>query len=855
MANADSALDPSPSSQLVSVTPRAFQPVTTLYNDRQAPGQDIPHPVQSPSAVAASQTDSIDVPQEGAVNAVSPVDPNSNTTHGDSYELNARAQPSSLDPMATPSFPTGWVGVQRPIDHPGLTYTDRNVYRHRDVLSRVWEGPDDDRYLSPTDGRLQKLVVQATEAVRRGPRNATWSRTNMREVTPIHLRVVFWVLKDRIEGRQEEVTAEMCLKWLPACAAIFALLFVPADLGGEVLNNGFYEQFKYHFWGYSYIPSNPREATGPPTELPLTSPWDVNGIAERPLRPRYLCFLTEGDGVEPMRVDKWEKEHGREAILQYVFISYTSAQFQGKEDWEALHVIAAAAARSAGVSAYWISCSCMPEPDQVAEDVFRISDVVRGAHSLAIILGPPVTDPSSDPDMDAMLRHWGERIWTFPEVLLSPTERPISIYNRNGDISNPLLVAKRNFPAKAWEDAPVSRQLVDHYEGSIILSPLELVTLALQCLSMRADNTRAFLPGDLTYVLMGLLRRRPRVNPENTAFQEFCRLSLANDSNRLLERLVCLFPNDRNQPWHHIDDVWGRSLWDISPLCQVDGVGRDDTVILGGGFAAPIRYKSFSPVNLRLRNTVKRMVARFAVRIVPMLFILGVTLLAGTGSRGGDFGVITALGWLFMGPAILMTLASPYLLASLYVGKPWRAQPWLFGFEGYMNITEIETLIFGTNLHRLKWSPYSSPLSRHENINGECFGVDPTEDSATRDLVTRCRESTYGEEKVFTIVDTNLMTVTLYTAVRPPVALVLCGSEGGMQRGLLCSYDWTTQTLYRESVMRVDTMVLERMNRIDRFRLGLKRPLATAVVAAPWYGDGAPQAAQPPNNIMAYEGV
>lgn len=60
-----------------------------------------------------------------------------------------------------------------------------------------------------------------------------------------------------------------------------------------------------------------------------------------------------------------------------------------------------------------------------------------------------------------------------------------------------------------------------------------------------------------------------------------------------------------------------------------------------------------------------------------------------------------------------------------------------------------------------------------------------------------------GEERIFALVDTNTLSVTLFSAVRPPVAVVLCGEEGGMQRALLCSYDWSTQTLYRETVMRM----------------------------------------------------
>lgn len=66
-------------------------------------------------------------------------------------------------------------------------------------------------------------------------------------------------------------------------------------------------------------------------------------------------------------------------------------------------------------------------------------------------------------------------------------------------------------------------------------------------------------------------------------------------------------------------------------------------------------------------------------------------------------------------------------------------------------------------------------------------------------------------------------TVAMFHASRPPVVALLVGSEGGMQRALMCSYDWTTQTLYRESVLRMDTRMLERMPRIGRVRFGLKR--------------------------------
>ncbi|KAE8369753.1 hypothetical protein BDV27DRAFT_152832 [Aspergillus caelatus] len=414
--------------------------------------------------------------------------------------------------------------------------------------------------------------------------------------------------------------------------------------------------------------------------------------------------------------------------------------------------------------------------------------------ALVVIIGP---SPGPSRDESEMLRHLGSRMWTFPEVLLSPSSQPISIYKRDCPLDSFRVLSKRNFTFEAWGDATVSRQLIDHYEGSIILSPLELVSIALQCFPNR--DTTMYYQGDLSYALMGLLRRRPNVNPNDSAFEAFCRLSLANDSDRLLERLL------------------------------VVGIGGEDTVIMSGAFGAPIRWTSFKPVNMLMRNMAKRSVARVVLRSTPAWIVTGVIALAVSQSRKGAYLAATLIGWILTVLYILVILASPYLISSLYVGKTWAAQPWLFGFEGYMEIGEIEKLVFGINLGRLKWSPYSSDLSLHVSQNGECVGKDPTCRESTAQFVPAAQNSRYGELKLFTLIDTNTLTVTLFRARRPPVAMLLCGSEGGMQRALLCSYDWKSQTLYRENVLRVDTLVLDKMSRVDRFRLGLKRPMVETV--------------------------
>ena len=98
---------------------------------------------------------------------------------------------------------------------------------HRDMMQRAKDFPSDDYYLSPYDGHLAKLFVQSTQAIYDANPNSTWRRTFIRNQSPWILRVANWVLHtipiDDQEVKGEDV-AMVCLKWIPACAAI--LLFV-----------------------------------------------------------------------------------------------------------------------------------------------------------------------------------------------------------------------------------------------------------------------------------------------------------------------------------------------------------------------------------------------------------------------------------------------------------------------------------------------------------------------------------------------------------------------------------------------------------------------------------------------------
>lgn len=696
------------------------------------------------------------------------------------------------------------------------------------MLRRAKDFSPEDYYLSPFDTHMAKLVVQCAQEVYDAQPNSTWRRTFIRNMSPFMLRVANWVL-DTVPLEDRSMTAEeifvLVAKWIPASAALLILMTYPTSVTGQIRNAGKYDKFPYNYWGYPYHARNTKEArplldhayrssasnaTKKGTELASTHP-----ISERPIEPSFLCFLRKDEGADICDVQKWKSKHGKAA--NYIFVSYTSEQFRGEEEELLLHDVGERAARAAGVPAYWVGCSCLGDESQVEENVWRISDIIRGAHSMAIVLSNRAASGSSS--MDTLLEQWGTRVWTLPEVLLSPSGQEILIYVRGDSIDAPTRIHKRHMAAKL-EDKELSRQLIEHFEGSLILGHLELVTIALRCLHGRQKGKH--LEGDMSYALMGLLRQRPNVIRRDTAFQAFARLSLANDSNLLLERLICILPKKANQPWHNMDDEWGVALWDIYPTTQICGIGDGDTVILDNAHAANIRWKAFTHVAIAVNDSWRRFFVRYAFRSSSYVFYLGIVLV--TIGRNGN-SALTAIGAILLVIGVIFALLSPYLIRLLYTGKVWGAQPWFFGFEGYMDLNTIERHVYGANMGYLSWSPNSSPLSRHRsNEYGECEGLDPTTDPETAERVRRSITSTMGEEKIFTLVDTGTNTVTMFAAVRPPVAVVLCGEEGGMQRALLCSYDWTTQTLYRESVLRIETPALDNMSRLGRFRFGMQRP-------------------------------
>ncbi|KAJ5611557.1 hypothetical protein N7528_008662 [Penicillium herquei] len=772
---------------------------------------------------------------------------------------------------------------------PANLTVDEGEFHHKDHFQRVHRGKADERFLDPEDGRVQKLIVQCTEDFLKVARDSKYERTSIQDVSPLTLRIANWALKgfdtdSEGKGYRSINYLEAAWKWPAACVFLTIVMGIPGiSDDGEIVNDGNYDPFPYRYWGYCRIVRNSFERN---RSIMLPTPLDGTPVPfsniDRLLEPRALLFDTGREKAKLLMADEWkdwskqkkkfrigldnvkEKLGSIQKCPEYVVVAYIGTQFPEDEDLDALETIGLIAAREAEVPAYWISLSCTPDSESPeTHDVYRISDIVRGAKSVVIAVGPRegLTLPKNkDEKIKTLVRDWGSRIWTLPEVLLCRNE-DIAVYDRQSCLSEdgtPLagltdLIPKNRFAEYAWNDAKRSRQLIDHFSGNLILSPLQLSSIALNCLFSREKGDEH--KGGHTYALMGLLLKRPCVDHNDSEFQAFARLSLANDSDKLLERLMCVLPKKDDQPWYCTDDKYDVNLWDIEPTCQIAGICDNDAILVDGAFGATIHWDKFRKVNSRRRTTPKRVITKILFHGAPFFGVVGCFTfvisfaiaqllhrvrhdLTGDSFKTDLFDnfehkvkmvlawmyFLSGLGGVLVVIAVLTFFCSPYLTRLLYGGKFWGSQAWLFGFEGYADLETIESQIFGGSLQRLRWSAYGSSLSWHEESSSDCEPCDPKKSS--REIAAKIEQAKVNTNpdgmRIFTLVDTNTMTVTLFEAVNPPSVVLLCAAEGGMQRAIACSYEWMTGTCYRETVLRMETPVLAKMSRVPRVKMGIR---------------------------------
>jgi len=498
---------------------------------------------------------------------------------------------------------------------------------------------------------------------------------------------------------------------------------------------------------------------------------------------------------------------------------------------------------------------------------YAICDILRAAKTMIIVVGPPyafATRSQGHNDQkerfaelrNEWLESWGQRLWTLPELLLCPNQDGIPVHTLD---AHPREIVSKYTIARMLKDGTKVRELLEHYAGTIQLSPLELTVIATQCLFARSYNI--FSRGDASYALMGLMRRRPKVNQQDSAFKAFARLSLLNDNDRLLERLICLKPDPtEHRPWYDMYDAYSASLWDVEPCTQVAGIvdaqpgknlvtwasddvktNQDETqiIVLDGAVGATIKWNSLEPVPFSKRSTGSEQIAGILLRSFPVWFLfgLGFTIVGGIlinlegpcksysrrthdcASRETSLSepagrVLLVFGIVKLSVCALVWALLPAACRRSYAGKLWSTQAALFGISGIPDLEIVERCLFGFNQDRITWSTYNS-TGIMENTPGITSGLQsPRPDD---------HNASTSRTKIFTLIDTFALTATAFEAERPPVAAIVCGQEAGMQRVVLCSYDPETRAFCKETVLRMTTLCLERMRRIDRFRFAMRR--------------------------------
>ncbi|KAF4891177.1 hypothetical protein CGCF415_v004322 [Colletotrichum fructicola] len=460
------------------------------------------------------------------------------------------------------------------------------------------------------------------------------------------------------------------------------------------------------------------------------------------VRPRYLCIVKDFKRMHyaTIKVSDYLDHYGDHIDLDFIFVSYTRMQFRVATEEEidnypyeseatrdANREVAQAdrvtlikwgmeAAQRANISAFWIDFECIRNDDGSARstsssgDVYHICDIVRAAHSMIIAIGPAASDkvaailegrspPAYSQDrITPWLRQWGSRLWTLPEVLLCPSEHRIQLYALGDRSESNLMIAKRNFAERAWDDAAVVNELVHHFEGTATLTPHHFIEVALECFSRR--QTDHFSQGDVAYATMGLfpIRQRPLVDKHDTGFQAFAKLCLCNNNSDFLGCLICLAPQPGEQ-WFRIGDRWSTKLSEIRPLITIRKVGTGNTIILDNANGFPIHWDGLHPEPYFEENDGSGSAYFFNIALMwccsaPFSAFFSRSIL----SNFAGFLPITAI----------FALVAPVMLLRTRTRIRVPATPRLIGIEGFVDLSTLEKHLWGLNHGNLT---DSTPLS------------------------------------------------------------------------------------------------------------------------------------------------
>ncbi|KAI0100980.1 hypothetical protein GGR51DRAFT_551151 [Nemania sp. FL0031] len=581
--------------------------------------------------------------------------------------------------------------------------------------------------------------------------------------------------------------------------------------------SGSYTDFPNYQWQWPKHTINPLDQR--PGSVPDTIIRQRPSSQKRILRPRKL-YVQQPDR-------SWKVVDDPPKNLQYVFISYAAKSFRldGSDGHALVRTMAQEATLRANCTACWVDTDCIDtvDGDQKDVDIYGMCDVIRGSKRVVVIL----------PDDNVETRKfWGTRMWTLPEALLGPGTT-INFFTRVGNNEyKETELSLVEMTGEIWDDSQYAegrtptRLLAEHFAGELTLSRIELFATAVEACYYRAspDNYTMFTPNDVTLAVMGLLHYRLERNDDDTPFQSLAQLSLSNDSDRIIERMVSLLhptahPSDDFNPFYNLahTDVFSTRLWDIQPTCNVVGVAyEDNTLLLDSCRAMHIRWKGFPRIATVRDFGVAKLLATIFVTAGTWWFLQGIYITITyapfiSASSTELIGIALSLEWViaaFFFTAVLLSLLGPLSVRRLYGGQVLQSQSNLVGFEGVMPIAKLERLIFGANKGRLTYEASSTPFGIDYRDHDLRIGKEPAWVNAEHPAPPGLPAG----HRLFTLVDTGLLTVSIFSAERPPTVALLCGREGGMLRAMLCSWQFENNCLFKETVIRMQTDVWDAAN-------------------------------------------
>ncbi|KAG2158527.1 uncharacterized protein EDB93DRAFT_1237905 [Suillus bovinus] len=615
------------------------------------------------------------------------------------------------------------------------------------------------RYVSPTTGICRRLVVQAVTPSGK-------FEVSIRNHANHAIKSAIWLTTSPIRGwlifKWIAVWLWFTLRLFWAVVWLLTQLYTPIYMDdsteddGDLYNTGYYKSYARGFQGQLWAARSPMEYSSRILE---------EGEMDIPTHSLYPRLLIIRD---PIR-NEWVPCADRDTIIRTKFIAisyraidaFTRGPDQEAEKAQFIEEIRAAVLGQK-YDAYWLDLECVGETlSEKNLDLYCMADVYRGAD--------------------------GERVWTMPEALLSSG---LCYKFRDREAVTPLSLFE--LANLAYTDYDIEQAIVNAYSGKDPLERLEHLTLLKSAIWRR--GTAALAPGaapplpkldmigdleksvtsgaykaERVYALTGFFEHRIHPNRSENDLRALVRLSMTNDNDHIVERMISMLPSTitKTACWYSDDDIYRANLWDIIPEIQVAGVTENGALVIDGCRAAAIRWKDFPEVAFSTTRSLRRTIIGFIPYLSWPALIIGLCIIKTQISPGGLVGgiVLIVIG-------IVLLIISHRLFVYSHYGRIVCAQPWFIGVKGVISIKEVERHLYGG-------------AKRH----------------FPRMYLTPTDTSGPDAGHMYTLIDTLSSTMYYFRAERPSTVCIFVGREGGLGSFVLCSEKCDINELHKESTL------------------------------------------------------